>query len=90
MEVYKYFVDLSACLSIFCGKMTTNKSKKGLVEGKVEMMKMPWEFLYPPPISNYRMPPGISGSDNAPKKPEHLRKKKLVSGVRKKRATIQS
>ncbi len=52
--------------------MTTDKSKKGLMGGKLEMMNRPLRFIQ---FSMPAMPPGISGSDNAPKKPEHLRKK---------------
>ncbi len=64
--------------------MTTDKSKKGLMGGKLEMMNRPLRFIQfsMPAMSAMpamsvmpAMPPGISGSDNAPKKPEHLRKK---------------
>ncbi len=58
--------------------MTTNKSKKGLMGGKLEMMNRPLRFIqFSMPAMSVMpaMPPGISGSDNAPKKPEHLRKK---------------
>ncbi len=61
--------------------MTTNKSKKGLMGGKLEMMNRPLRFIQfsmpamPAMSVMPAMPPGISGSDNAPKKPEHLRKK---------------
>ncbi len=59
--------------------MTTNKSKKGLAKGKAELMKEAFEFFQfsmpAMPAMPDLMPPGISGSDNAPKKPEHLRKK---------------
>ncbi len=56
--------------------MTTNKSKKGLVKGKAEMIKEVFEFFQfsMPPMSNLR-PQGRSGSDNVPNLQEHLRKK---------------
>ncbi len=55
--------------------MTTNKSKKGLMGGKLEMMHRQLRFTQFSMSVMPAMPPGISGSDNAPKKPEHLRKK---------------
>ncbi len=43
--------------------------------GKLEMMHRQLRFTQFSMSVMPAMPPGISGSDNAPKKPEHLRKK---------------
>ena len=53
--------------------MTTNKSKKGLVEDKADPMKGVFEFFKRP--IEYRMPQPRSSSDNVQNLQEHLREK---------------
>ncbi len=63
------------------GKNDNQQKQKGLVEDKVEPMKMPWEFIQPSHgMYEYGRPQPRSGSDNVTNLQE-LRRKKLVGGV---------